>query len=498
MSFLLSTSGEPRDDQTTGPVVSARFRIQTEALTLPTLRLVDPRLRLTAEARTVVARWEASAPGPYALGFTGPGRALVWEASAADPAATVDARVLEDVTGLATVAGVRTDQATGSDVTIHWRSPGLAYRGGFGAPPSRGAACEARAADGLAQALDGCPLTDGSFDVAGVLGSVCAGPATSAGASTQPPACAPVERVRFQLARPVAAELLVVRGCSEPCRADTVVADGGTAIDVGPVSGPFATVALGGTRVTAVDIVTTDPTSLAEVSVWGPVAEGPALRPVADPEALAPTTGDDEEDRRVPAAFGHRGAPRRPRPAVPAAARPRQGRRAEGLPAAGRLRGQHLEGLEELHRDREHDRGAVLGGDLHHGLQLPELQGAGRGAEHGGRLAQLLRACSSPSAAMIFARRSRSASACRAMARCSCSGTCTSRISTRCTLMPHDSVCASSASCSSASMRSRSVRSWSSSCRPTIERRVVWATSCDELYQSRILMTDASGSTTWK
>ena len=303
VSFLLSTSGEPRDDQTTGPVVSARFRIQTEALTLPTLRLVDPRLRLTAEARTVVARWEASAPGPYALGFTGPGRALVWEASAADPAATVDARVLEDVTGLATVAGVRTDQATGSDVTTHWRSPGLAYRGGFGAPPSRGAACEARAADGLAQALDGCPLTDGSFDVAGVLGSVCAGPATSAGSSTQPPACAPVERVRVHLPRPVAAELLVVRGCSEPCRADTVVADGGTAIDVGPVSGPFATVALGGTRVTAVDIVTTDPTSLAEVSVWGPVAEGPALRPVADPEALAPTTGDDEEDRRVPAAL---------------------------------------------------------------------------------------------------------------------------------------------------------------------------------------------------
>jgi hypothetical protein len=300
VSFLLSTSGEPRSDQVTGPVVSARFRIQTEALTLPTLRLVDPRLRLTSEAGSVAATWEATAPGPYALGFTGPGRALVWEVPAADPTATVDGRVLEDVTGLATVAGVRTDQAEGSDVTIRWRSPGLAYRGGFGAPPSRGARCEARAADGPARDLDGCPLTDGSFDGAGMPPSVCAEASAEAGGSTVPPACSPVERVRVELPEPVAAELLVVRGCTRSCRASTVAADG-AATDVGPVAGPFATVALGGAPVTAIDIVTSDPSDLAEVSVWGAVEAGPALRPVDDPEALAPDSGDDDEDRRLPA-----------------------------------------------------------------------------------------------------------------------------------------------------------------------------------------------------
>ena len=64
--------------------------------------------------------------------------------------------------------------------------------------------------------------------------------------------------------------------------------------------------------------------------------------------------------------------------------------------------------------------------------------------------------------------------------------------------MPHASVWVSRAICSSALMRSRSESIWSNSWRPMIERRVVWATSWAELYQFWILMTDASGSTTWK
>ena len=110
----------------------------------------------------------------------------------------------------------------------------------------------------------------------------------------------------------------------------------------------------------------------------------------------------------------------------------------------------------------------------------------------------LMEACSSPSAAMIFARRSRSASAWRAIARCICSGSPTSRISTRWTLTPHGSVWRSRDSASSMSIRSRSLRSWSSSWRPTMARSVVWATSWLAVNQFCTLMTDAAASTTWK
>src|SRR5579884_2157869 len=50
-----------------------------------------------------------------------------------------------------------------------------------------------------------------------------------------------------------------------------------------------------------------------------------------------------------------------------------------------------LEGLEQLDRDGEDDRGIAFGRDLHHGLELAELEGAGGAGDHRGRLAELLR-----------------------------------------------------------------------------------------------------------
>ena len=79
---------------------------------------------------------------------------------------------------------------------------------------------------------------------------------------------------------------------------------------------------------------------------------------------------------------------------------------------------------------------------------------------------------------MIFARRSRSASAWRAIARCIVCGISTSLISTVVTLIPQGSVCSSMIRWSSSFSRSRSESRVSSSARPSTARSVVCAI-CD-------------------
>jgi hypothetical protein len=299
VSFLLTASGPPAGAHPSGPAVSARFRIQTEALTLPPLRLIDPALTVEAEGPRVAARWDAAAPAPFTVTYATTASEPAWEASATEPAVVLDGRVLEDVTGLATVSGSRTDAVDGSDLTISWRSSAVAFRGGFGAPPSRGAACELRSADGAVAELGACPLTDGSFRSPGIASTVC--PPAASTPSTAP--CPAAERVRVHLPTAVPADLLVVRGCTGPCRV-AVVAPNGSASDIGPISGPFGTLALPGAPVQAVDVVTDDPTSLAEVSVWSPPAEAATgLRPVEADDVAAPATGGaDGPDRRGPIA----------------------------------------------------------------------------------------------------------------------------------------------------------------------------------------------------
>src|ERR671922_1036834 len=84
-------------------------------------------------------------------------------------------------------------------------------------------------------------------------------------------------------------------------------------------------------------------------------------------------------------------------------------------------------------------------------------------------------AWNSPSAAITFARRSRSASACRAIARCIPLGISTSLTSTIETLMPQGDVASSMISCKIALILSRSESSSSSTCWPSTDRSVVWA-----------------------
>src|SRR5579862_3239130 len=87
-------------------------------------------------------------------------------------------------------------------------------------------------------------------------------------------------------------------------------------------------------------------------------------------------------------------------------------------------------------------------------------------------------AWNSPSALMIFARRSRSASACRAIARCISAGISTSFTSTTETLIPQGAVCSSMIPWRIELIFSRSESSSSSVCWPSTERRVVCAI-CD-------------------
>src|SRR5438270_2057922 len=84
-------------------------------------------------------------------------------------------------------------------------------------------------------------------------------------------------------------------------------------------------------------------------------------------------------------------------------------------------------------------------------------------------------AWNSPSALITFARRSRSASAWRAMARCIPDGISTSLTSTIETLIPQGEVASSMIPCRIALILSRSERSSSSRCWPSTERRVVCA-----------------------
>jgi hypothetical protein len=180
--------------------------------------------------------------------------------------------VLEDTSGRVVVGGSSQDRIEGSDVLLRWRSPGVGYAAGAGAPPSRGASCSTPKSPA-------CTLTDGDL-------------VTSSGVTASP--------ATIMLRRPVGAELVVVRGCDGTC-AVAVSGDRVAFRDVGVASGPFATVALDGAPVAAVRVTggSTAPLELREVSVWGPRPAGPALLGTGD--GLGTTFGGGAaESRRTP------------------------------------------------------------------------------------------------------------------------------------------------------------------------------------------------------
>ena len=110
----------------------------------------------------------------------------------------------------------------------------------------------------------------------------------------------------------------------------------------------------------------------------------------------------------------------------------RRGAAADAAGSAATAVVSRLQEAQQLHREGQDQRGVLLRGHLHHGLQQPQLERR-RAARDiaAAACASFFDACSSASALMTRARRSRSASACRAIERFIVSGSETSLISTR-------------------------------------------------------------------
>lgn len=278
VSVLLTTSAAPAPSQVSGASASARFKVQTERVALPDLQLVDPGLALAGETE-VKATWSATAPGPYVLTFETADPLPAWQSVAAASPASVDPRLLEDTFGRAVVAGEFSNQIEGSDVQFGWRSPGIGYAAGAGAPPSRGRQCRfVDAAGTIGDPLSACGLTDGKLSDIPDHQMICQ-PAPATSPSTEP-RCAVATAAIVDLGRPVPAQLVVVRGCEGGCAVEAS-ADGRTFVPVGSVSDGFGQVALDARPVTSVRIGLGSGAGLREVSVWGPRPARPALKPLA-------------------------------------------------------------------------------------------------------------------------------------------------------------------------------------------------------------------------
>lgn len=293
VSVLVSATGSPSSTQVSGPLASARFQVQAAELELPTLALIDPGLVLEA-GDGVVAHWSSPRVGPYELTYEDGREVPVWLVRTAESAATIDARLLEDTAGRAVVGGAFEDAIEGSDVEMRWRSPGLPYAAGAGAPPSRGRSCHyLDPSGGTYAAQQGCDLTDGDL-------------ATTAAPPPCPPgntaSCAPAASAVVELGESVPAELVVVRGCQGGCAVE-VSADGTTFRPAGAVSDDFGTVALDGQPITAVRVgVGSWSPGLREVSVWAQ-APGAALRSLDEDgreELAAPYGAADGDDGGLP------------------------------------------------------------------------------------------------------------------------------------------------------------------------------------------------------
>lgn len=291
-SVLVSASGSPASGQVSGAMASARFQVQTERLELPRLELVDPTLAVEA-ANGVTARWASHRPGPYELTFENGQDVPVWRWHTTESAVVLDPRLLEDTSGRVVVGGAHEDAIEGSKVEMRWRSPGVPYAAGAGAPPSRGRPCRyVDAAGNIAAPPDGCDLTDGHLAASAATPPVCASPGDAP--------CQRAVAAVIDLDPSVPAQLIAVRGCEGGCAVE-VSADGTTFRGVGAVSDEFGVIPVDGQPVRSVRVGVGTGFGLREVSVWGPASDQ-ALRPVSDGERarLAEPYGGGASEREVP------------------------------------------------------------------------------------------------------------------------------------------------------------------------------------------------------
>jgi hypothetical protein len=281
VSVLVAVTGAPGRGQVSGPLTAARFRVQVANVRLPPLDLVDPGLEVDGD-QVVGARWTTSKPGPYTVSFELAKDVPVWRTVAAQAPVAVDPRLLEDTSGRVVVSSTSDEAIEGSDVTLTWRSPGVAYVGGMGAPPSRGRPCRFMDAAGASTPPEPCGLTDGDLTTsAAPAPSVCPSGASTVATPSSTTQCGRAAWAVVDLGHPVPVELVAVRGCGKGCAVE-VSGDGRTYRPAGTAADGFGAIALDGSPVTSVRTSVAElGNELREVSVWGPRPSRPALLSIA-------------------------------------------------------------------------------------------------------------------------------------------------------------------------------------------------------------------------
>ncbi|HEX3607073.1 MAG TPA: hypothetical protein VH134_14215 [Candidatus Dormibacteraeota bacterium] len=297
-TFSVVTSLPAAAGELIGPSTSEDLELQATDLEVPALRLWRPPVAVAPAGATVGVSWTAPAADyggspAYGVRFQDAATLPIWTFAGAHPGGALDARLLEDSHGGALVEAHTEMPATGTSARFTYRSAAVAYRGGAGAPPSRGRPCGISTGP-EPPALRSCALTDG--DLVHPALPAAAAPSVPAGTPT-----APAGHGEVDMGAAVPVTLVVVRGCAG-CQVEGST-DGASWTAMGTVPGEPGAVEPPGGRAVARYVRTgggSGPTALRELSVWTTAAVtgapagagGPAPPPGGGgaPSATAPGT----------------------------------------------------------------------------------------------------------------------------------------------------------------------------------------------------------------
>ncbi|MHB8419168.1 MAG: hypothetical protein ACYDCL_13920 [Myxococcales bacterium] len=264
-TFIVSSQQSAAAGQVGGPSASEQFVINTATLSLPDLRLWEPAVGFEGNASTASVTFDA-VPASYgansqtSVSFSTASGALVWS-QPAHSGDSLDARLLEDATGGASVAATTTGSATATSISFSYQSPGTPFSGTAGPAPSRGAACFLQGASGPI-ALSPCSLTDGDFGTPVQL-VTCTGSACNS---------ATLDNWAYvDLGASRAFSLVVVRGTSSSAIVESSTdASTWTALSSNAQAGVFSVASAGTARYIRVraQSPTASVEGLAEISVW--------------------------------------------------------------------------------------------------------------------------------------------------------------------------------------------------------------------------------------
>ena len=240
------------DGEAAGPTSLAEFNVQATSLTLPDLRIWQPKVGLAIDGR---ATWQ-SVPSThgnsptYSVEVNDSRGNQWWAAHGMRPGDRIDPRVLEDISGTFDVMARTRGAANGTTVDWTYVSGAVAVQGHVGAPPSRRGRCAPLTSNGGVGTFGTCPVTSGATGGPSQLLNATNGLVVDLGS---------LRSVSF----------LVLRGCGVPCKM-SVSADLETWTEIASVSGAYATTTVTPSRTARYLRVTgsKDLSGLRQVSAW--------------------------------------------------------------------------------------------------------------------------------------------------------------------------------------------------------------------------------------